>query len=270
MSLDATKWAWTQIADRELAAGESLVLLRVADHASRQADGRFTCWPGVEELAENTGRNEKSVRRALSSLEAAGLLSRERRPAATGRGRAWDLIVLPIEAKTKRTESPVEEPDQADKMSGRSACSSGQCEPSKRTKQDVQPDIPDPAIDGRTGSEPLGTVAAAPGSPPATEQEQVLVRRLVQAFNARAATTYSPTAYGEQVLACVRAHPELSEEDHLQLVPAAFRVSWWKPREPSPAVIWGNLRLFDRTLHESRRQDSGQPSYDDSAEVIEV
>ena len=73
MSILARDWAYSQA----LAAPAKPVLVALAEHVS--GEGR-ACWPSVSRLARMTGYAERTVRRALRALEAAGLVRIERRP----------------------------------------------------------------------------------------------------------------------------------------------------------------------------------------------
>ena len=73
MSILARDWAYSQA----LAAPAKFVLVALAEHVS--GEGR-ACWPSVSRLARMTGYAERTVRRALRALEAAGLVRIKRRP----------------------------------------------------------------------------------------------------------------------------------------------------------------------------------------------
>jgi len=60
----------------DLPPGEKLVLLALADQANDE--GR-QCWPAVLTIAKKSGQGERTVRRALDSLEKAGHLTRDHR-----------------------------------------------------------------------------------------------------------------------------------------------------------------------------------------------
>ena len=62
-----------------------LVLLKLADHADENGE----CFPSIERIATDTEMNERSVRRHLEALEAAGLIDRRTR----GRGKFYRLNV---------------------------------------------------------------------------------------------------------------------------------------------------------------------------------
>jgi len=66
--------------DLDLPPGEKLVLLALADQANDE--GR-QCWPAVSTIAHKSGQGERTVRRALSDLEAKGHLTRGHRDGAS-------------------------------------------------------------------------------------------------------------------------------------------------------------------------------------------
>lgn len=125
-------------------------------------------------------------------------------------------------------------------------------------------------------TEPALTVVDAP--PPdlsgMTEDEQKLVDSLLRAFNVEANGVYKASTWSDRMVACLRAHPDLTESDHLRVVRTAFRTKWWRrtdpSRHPSPGVIWGSLEQFEKCVGEMLQQQSlPEPvSYEDATEVI--
>ena len=74
MSLDATRWAWTQ---RVKPASLKLTLLSLAD----RADGvGFECFPGIDLISADTGLDRKTVIAGIQKLCDIGLLSKVHRP----------------------------------------------------------------------------------------------------------------------------------------------------------------------------------------------
>ena len=71
MSNEAITWAWRQ----EVAPGEKLVLLVLADYA----DEEWSCFPSQARISRMTGQGERTVRRLLDALEASGVVRREAR-----------------------------------------------------------------------------------------------------------------------------------------------------------------------------------------------
>ncbi|WP_419607742.1 helix-turn-helix domain-containing protein, partial [Thiolapillus sp.] len=72
-----------------LAAPAKFVLVALAEHVS--GEGR-ECWPSVSRLARMTGCAERTVQRALRTLEAAGLIRVEQR---AGRPALYSLNLPP-------------------------------------------------------------------------------------------------------------------------------------------------------------------------------
>lgn len=61
--------------DKKLSDGAFRVYALLLKYA-RQGDG---CWPGIERLATDLGKGERSIKRLLAELESRGLITRERR-----------------------------------------------------------------------------------------------------------------------------------------------------------------------------------------------
>lgn len=81
MSVDATRWAWSQ----SIKPSEKLVLLAMADRAGESND----CWPSISRLVNDTGLDRKTVLAVIGRLEEIGLLivSKE-----AGKGNYYQLI----------------------------------------------------------------------------------------------------------------------------------------------------------------------------------
>lgn len=90
MSADAVRWAKSVIAG---GAGQKCILIVLADYA----DEEHSCFPGQKLLARITEQGERTVRRHLVDMEAAGLLRRESRMRADGRGRTSDRFYLAVD-----------------------------------------------------------------------------------------------------------------------------------------------------------------------------
>lgn len=117
-----------------------------------------------------------------------------------------------------------------------------------------------------TTGEPI-TVKEPAGMPAGfTDDESRLVDSLLRAFNVEANGIYRADRWADQIVACLRAHPELSEADHLRVVRTAFSKPWWTGA-PTPGVIWGNLAQFEKSVTEARSK-ADAPTYEDKTEVI--
>lgn len=76
MSVKALTWAFEQ----PVSATEKVVLLALADHA----DNSGLCWPSIALLMQRAHVGERTVQRAVQSLEQGGFLVRERRHRENG------------------------------------------------------------------------------------------------------------------------------------------------------------------------------------------
>jgi len=87
VSNEAITWAYQQ----PITTGAKFVLVALAD----LADEGHSCYPGQAKLASMTGQGERTVRRQLLELQAAGYLARMRRFDAQGH-RTSDRYVLAV------------------------------------------------------------------------------------------------------------------------------------------------------------------------------
>jgi len=72
MSIEARDWAYSQ----PLKAPLKPVLVALAEHVKDRPD----CWPSMNRLADLTGYDRRTVRRAIKKLDEIGLISVEHRP----------------------------------------------------------------------------------------------------------------------------------------------------------------------------------------------
>lgn len=272
MSREARDWAWERVAERPLSAAATVVLLRVAEWANTMDDGRVGCWHGVAKIAAASGRGERTVSRALTALEEAGLVVREVRADGVGRGRESDLIILPPAAGTKQ---PNRRHGQVDQPAKPAECSTGPTRQIDRTNPPIWPDQPAKSaasvIEDR--KEPKGTESSHAPAParetptvdgrPVTDQEHATAGTLIRAFAAEAQQRFTADAWTDRVIRCLRAHPDLTQTDHLAILATAFRHPWWTG-QPTPAVLYGTVAVFERQLAEWRGSVNApaQQSYD--------
>ena len=100
MSVRTMAWAFEQVTGSPMA---KLVLVKLADRADEDGE----CFPSIELIAHETEMAERTVRRHLDALEAAGLISRETR----GRGRLYHLNIAstPVRESGNGQSKPVRE-----------------------------------------------------------------------------------------------------------------------------------------------------------------
>ncbi len=80
-----------------------------------------------------------------------------------------------------------------------------------------------------------------------TDEEHRLAFTLITAFGQLAQQRFTPENWIEQVVPCLRAHPELTETDHLAIVRSTLAAPWWEGA-PTPSVVYSKVSTFERAL----------------------
>lgn len=260
MSVRATNWAWEKARAGIVEGGELLTLLRLADHA----DNDGVCWPGQKQVAEFTGQDERTVRRHIKRLEERGLLEREKRVCGEGKGRLPDRIFLAL--------------DQPGNLSGRSqttnrTLTSGRSGATNRTSDADQPDIDDTRSTYRNRKEPpKGLGGKKVNRKPVTEEEYNLAASIIDSFNEVAGTGFTVDAHLTPIVGRIRERPDLTAGHHRLLIEAVFRHNAWWDGPPAPEVIYGNARIFEKSLEVARAaaRSKAKPQFDVNAEMDRI
>lgn len=239
MSVRAMAWAWEQ----ELPEGEKLLLMAVADHA----DDSGICWPGQENLGKKIGRSERTVRRRLTKLEMLGLIARKPRYNADG-NRTSDQIILSIttgQLDRRSTLPPVKavsgEPSGVLPTTHGSTSSGNGTTPRISTTG---------ARKAKTGHKGKGGDNDRPSVKVdrlvVTDEEWDASTRILAAFNEAVGTKFQllgtrgrPTDHLRRIISRLREHPEVSLDQHLEVVRWNCENPWWSGKPASVAVIYG-------------------------------
>lgn len=94
MSIKLMSIVW----ELDLPSSEKLVLLSLADQAN---DDGTQCWPSVRRLVARCGQSERTVQRAIKSLQKRGLISVEER-----KGTSSNYLIHPRQPDTPVKKSP--------------------------------------------------------------------------------------------------------------------------------------------------------------------
>lgn len=92
---------------------------------------------------------------------------------------------------------------------------------------------------------------------PVTEDEYDLAARVLEAFNRRALTRFTPSAWTPKIIMRIREHPELALADHALVIARAFDDPWWKGVS-TPSVVYGNGPVFERAMAAVETPTSGR------------
>ena len=252
MSVKAMTWAFGLT---DLSEGHKLLLLALADFA----DDKGICWPSQETLALKCGVTDRTVRSRLKELEAQNFLIRQPRYSKDRRGRTSDRIVLNLKLSNNDQNDLPESP------SGRSdiyrKAVSG--EPSELpsgskgvSSLETQTSLGDkPSLEGTQENESDSETARPKVSIDGlslTANEWQIAKIAIELFNEQAETNLSlvsrkrATSHLRSIVCRIREYPDLTAEEHQQIIKEAFVKPWWGTDRPkSVGVIYGP-RAFPR------------------------
>jgi len=234
-------WAFEQ----QVEPNAKLVLLALANRSNNETG---LCFPGQQLLGAECSMSDRTIRRHLKTLEAAGLVRRRPRMLGEGRGRTSDEYRLAFY-------------DQPDRMS---ACSgpTGQTVRTNRTNQDDQPDKGD-RVTVREPEENRKPVAAAPRKTDELWDTMLAVCGIDP-------TTLTRTARG----AVNKALKELREigatPSDLEAKAAAYRKTWPGMSLTPTALVKHWAQLATKADTKKRTCECGQPldRHDDEFHTI--
>lgn len=232
MSIHLMSWAFDQPVD----PAAKLVLLALADHANGQSG---LCIPGQKSLAAQCSMSVRTVQRHLSTLEEAGLISREPRMRGEGRGRTSDRYYLG---------------DQHDKSGP-----TRQTRTTNATNQDDQHDnvvVAEPEENRK--KEPL---AAAPRQTPSKREPDLLFEAIAKACNIDI-TELTGTSRGQLNKATKELRDIGAEPEHVGDKARAFRREYENATLTPTALVkhWPQLTIRTRRNADSSRcPDCWQP-----------
>lgn len=265
-------WAWRQRVGNPT---RKAILVALADHAD--SDG--VCWPGHEGIGDRVEVSRRTVIRQIERLEADGLLTIERRRGADGT-QSTNLYRLRVtdchsdgdrvtqvahgEAENRVTPTSPGPGDTGDANRVTFPTPPGDTgdanrvtpmshEPSREPPEEPPREPGRARVDGRE----------------ATDSETETSRAIIAAFANLAQQRFTTEAWAERVIRCLRAHPDVTEADHMAIIAAAFQDPWWQG-QPTPAVLYGNVGQFERQLAEWRGGNATPASSRFDAGTIEV
>lgn len=92
-----------------------------------------------------------------------------------------------------------------------------------------------------------------------TQAELALATDVLAAFNEVAGTSYTIDSHFRGIVGRIRQRPDLTAEQHQAAIASAFADPWWGQSHPSPAVIYGNGAIFEKTVEETRKGGKKKP-----------
>lgn len=242
-----------------------------------------SCFPSQATLATMLSVDERTIRRWTRELEQVGMVATEHRDARKS-------IVYTL-SETPASVSGVENYGGADVRSTPASVSAeeqqgeeqqGVCSVEPSTEDDrMISSMPvvagasaqagagtggPPQLSLVTEDEPVPKVVRHPvtvGRRKVTDAEHDLCDAILTHFNAAAGTRYSSVEFREKVIRRIREHPEMTAADHEAVIDRVFANPWWTDT-PSPAVIYGNASIFERSIQTSTvvKKTKGERTWD--------
>ena len=79
----------------------------------------------------------------------------------------------------------------------------------------------------------------------------MLATQVLDSFNEATGKRYSGKDWLRAIVSRIRDHPDLSFERYAEIVKQQVAHPWWRG-DPTPSVIFGNAKVFDRALNGAR------------------
>jgi len=243
MSVQLMAWAAEQ---KTGSIARKAVLLSLANAANHHT-GR--CFPSVARIARETEASERTVRRALDDLEAAGFITRERRRRDDGTLATYEYA-FPAVTTTARPADI----DDADQRTSATATTgqSDRAEPEVRQREverEVDTARARDVVVGAANYVPPGVVDRRTVS----ADEAQIAAVILHAWNERTGQRLRAKEWLAKIIMRIREYPEATYADHVLIIEAALANPWWRGA-PTPSVVYGNGAQFERAIQETRAQ----------------
>lgn len=274
MSHEATSWAFAQ---RDLTTGAKFLLVAVANHANKFG----VAFPGHKSLAEDCACSRKAIGANMARLEEAGLVKRVGRRRENG-SRTSDWVILAprvpdrkpmLDAPTdefpadvavlaKRWEETSGDDSLGNDPGGGHVTSRGGPEPSEEPEDGSSASARVPAEMAEDAAALLKAKAKVDGRVVTKAEMERAVAALAE-FNKQLGSGYGIGTNLTPLVMRIRERPSWKAERFVSLVQSAFRVKWWEApgrdaRRPTPAVIFGNSRVFEAVTEDASREGRGE------------
>lgn len=229
------------------------VLMALANAANHHT-GR--CFPSVERLAHETEASERTVRRALDDLEAAGLIARERRRRDGGTLGTYVYRFPPADTATGRP------PDTATGRPPVTTAALNQEEPNQEATANAVADSARArenaavVLHGSTAEEYVAPVTV--DRKRVTSEEATRAALILSVWNQRTGQRLRAKEWLGKIIMRIREYPEATNDDHAVIIETALENPWWRG-PASPSVVYGNGAQFERSIQavrEKRREDT--------------
>lgn len=185
---------------------------------------------GRKALAKKLNCSDDSLDRAKSELEKVGALTVER-------GRAEDWQIAPNVYTIHRVRA-----------GSRTGAARGVrvAAPERQGVLLLNERSSSPSKEKKSKSAlPIKSVAGKP----VTAEEYELARSILEAFNEVSGRRFTGQEWLRDIVRVIRDNSDVTLDRHREIIRAQFERPWWKG-DPTPGVIYGNGKVFDRALND--------------------
>ena len=251
MSYQLMTWASEQTTGSSTRKAVLLALANAANHHT----GR--CFPSVARLCTETEASEKTVRRALDELEAAGFISRERRRRDDGTLSTYEYEFPPV----RMTASPLVTETSSPAVTVTARNQEGPNQEGSSTANAVDSLAREPGIyDGdKRWAVNRKTVSISEGR---------LAADVMRTWNELTSQSLRSKDWLAKVIMRIREYPEATLEDHRYLIERNLANPWWTG-PPTPSVIYGSGAQFERSVMTARHQEDDSDRIKRIVEAVE-
>lgn len=224
--------------------GARLVGMVMADAAGD--DG--ICWLEQEKIMARTGLSERGVRENVRALEELGEV--ETRQAQRGRRRVnvyrlWCAAPPQYERLPFELDDPFSDDRQKVPVVDDRQISSGR--PADSDRDDRQISAPTPLVEQKGNVRERNGRAWQVDRRPVTELEERRATEVLATWNELAGQQLTARDWLASIVMRDREHPELTVEQHRELIKRNLDAPWWKGAA-SPSVIYGSAAQFERAM----------------------
>lgn len=220
------------------------------------------------ELADEAGVTTRTFDEYVPYFEEHGYITVERRPDPSGVGNLPNLWTL---ASPLHLRGEAASPGEADRHTEQPAGAT-------RTKTtaggsgeggiELAPELDVPAEMASDAAALLKRKVKVDGQQ-VKPAEMVIAAAALAQFNRELGSDYGLGANLRPLIMRIRERPSWDAAKHQRLVASAFRIRWWEKtggrRRASPAVVYGNERVFEQVAQDAAAEARGEAPASDQA-----
>lgn len=194
---------------------------------------------GRKLLAKKLHCSDDSLDRAKAELETHGAITVERSVAKSGEiaRNVYTIHRIPPGSRTG-AGTPIPAPERV--VGSRTAAATNE----KKENETL-------LLLDEEGAQRAWNGPATIGGTKVKKEEAALASEILAAFNEASGKKFAGREWLASIVRRIREHPDVSLKRHKEIVSEQFEHPWWKD-DPTPSVIYGNGKTFDRALNSAK------------------